>query len=108
MKFLIIMLSTFWLLTGCVTKEAVEGGKAVDDRPGLSFTVPKNVKASELNVFVDGLMMGTVDKFISPKGTLRILKGTHVVKVTKDGQVVSEQKIFVGDSQTKVISINIQ
>lgn len=92
--------------TACV-QYPTEKQQVVDHRPQLSFVVDKsNVAAMSANVLVDGLEVGTVSDFLQGQAALRVLPGTHVVRVQTGGAVLFEQRIYVADGVSQTLILN--
>ena len=64
-----------------------------DDRPGL------------YRIHVDGLDMGSIENYLTGKNGIKVLSGTHVIKVEGRGRVVVEERIYLGDGATRTILI---
>lgn len=105
------LLSAFFVLIfiaslSACAKQPTISETTVDLRPALSFTLAsKKQDASSFEVFVDGLNMGSAEQYIQGKAALRVLSGTHLIQVKQHGQVVLEQKIYLGDSAVKSLSL---
>ena len=84
-------------VSACV-QYPTEKQQVVDQRPQISFVVDEgNAELSAARVFVDGLDVGTVGSFVQGKAALRVLSGTHVVRVQAGNAVLLEQRIYLGD-----------
>jgi hypothetical protein len=94
------------ILAACV-QMPTEKQQSVDLRPQLSFAVSLGGPAADnLEVYVDGLPMGRVSNFLVGQQALRVLPGTHVVRIMSGQSVIKEERIYVGDAMTKVITVN--
>ena len=97
-------------LVACVS-EPHTTASVVDNRPQISFKAQGKSTKDRANhprnyhVYIDNLYMGTADNYIASKRALRVLSGSHIVKVEKNGSVVLTQKIYVGDGVSKTILI---
>jgi hypothetical protein len=49
--------------------------------------------------------MGTASSFSAGKNALRVLPGTHILKVENRGRVVLQERVFLGDGATRTILI---
>lgn len=100
--FLFVSFTTL-AIAGCI-QLPTEKQDVVDLRPQLSFKLadPADVAAA-YRVFVDGLDMGTADTYESGKTALRVLSGTHLVRVERSGQPVVNERLYLGDSATKTL-----
>jgi len=88
-----------FLLGGC-TQMPTEKQSISDMRPQISFKADGD-RAQNSRVLVDGLDMGMVSDFIDGQAAVRVLPGTHMVKVTSDGSVLLEEKVYLGDGVTR-------
>lgn len=94
------------VLSACV-QLPTEKQQSVDLRPQISFTLSTSSPAQgDLEVFIDGLPMGRVSNFLSGQQALRVLPGSHVVRIVSGGTLIKEERIYVGDGMTKVIAVN--
>jgi hypothetical protein len=91
---------------GCVQLPTESHG-VVDQRPQLSFVVDDaNTDASSARVSVDGLDAGTVGNFVQGRAALRVLPGTHVVRVqSASGLVLLEQRIYLADGVSQALIV---
>ena len=103
----LVILATLGLVSalGCV-QFPTEKQEVVDLRPQFSFALADDFDdATQYRVFVDGLDMGIASRYASGKGALKVLPGTHVVKVERKGRVVLQEQVFLGDGATRTILI---
>ncbi len=54
---------------------------------------------------VDGLDMGRLGDFVTGKGALRLLPGTHAIRVVDRGQTALDQRVYLGDGVTRSFSL---
>ena len=91
--------------TACI-QLPTEKQEVADLRPQFSFSLADpNDDASQYRVFVDGLDMGTASNYAAGKNALKVLSGTHVVKVEAKGRVVLQERVYLGDGATRTILI---
>ena len=84
-------------LVGCV-QYPTERQSVVDLRPQISFQFdPADVRITEARVVVDGLDSGRLGDFADGKGSLRILPGTHSIRVVDGSKVLLEERFYIGD-----------
>ena len=109
LKFVAVLLAAI-SLTACISAKPVETQNTVDDRPLLFFVSEGSYTpvAGELKVYVDGLYMGGVDKFLNTKTGLAIVPGTHIVEVRRNDVSVYSEKIYVGSGTNKTIPLVIR
>jgi hypothetical protein len=90
---------------GCI-QLPTEKQEVVDLRPQLSFALADTTDdPAKYRVFVDGLDMGAAASYAAGKNALRVLPGTHLVKVQGLGRVVVEERLYLGDGATRTILI---
>ena len=83
-------------LTACV-QYPTERQSVVDLRPQISFRFDSgDARLNDARVFVDGLEAGRVGDFIDGKGALRVLSGTHAVRVISGSDVLLEERAYLG------------
>ena len=85
------------VLTGCV-QYPTERQSVVDMRPQLSFRFdPTDARMNEARVYVDTLDAGRMGDFLDGKGSLRVLAGSHLVRVLNGTEVLLDERVYVGD-----------
>ncbi len=104
--------STGWLvlafvgafLTACIQMPTEKQG-VTDLRSQLSFKIPdEEMRAAR--VLIDGLDMGAVGDYAEGAAALRILSGTHLIRVVDStGRSIVEEKIYVGDGVNRTILV---
>ena len=101
MRILSVFVLVFWLgACQMPSEEAVIS----DSSAGISFRiVPDTQQVYE--VYVDGLLMGNARDYREGKAILKILPGSHVIKVVSNGAVVMEQKLYVASGANKVLVV---
>jgi hypothetical protein len=94
------------ILIACV-QMPTEKQSSVDLRPQISFTVSNPaLDPAGLEVRIDGLPVGMVSSYLAGQQAVRVRSGTHVVTVSRDGNVVLEERIYLGDTANKTLVIN--
>ncbi len=102
-KFMAASLLAFFLigLTGCVQMPTERQG-VVDLRPQISFRFnPADVRMNDARVFVDGLDSGRMGDYLDGQGSLRILPGTHSIRIVSGSEVLLEERAYVGDGVSR-------
>lgn len=90
---------------GCV-QMPTERQSVVDQRPQISFRVSaEQPRVIGARVLVDELDMGTVGDFIDGKASLRVLPGTHVVKVQSGADVLLVEQAYLGDGVSRPFNL---
>ena len=86
------------LISGCV-QYPVSTQSVVDHRPVLSFRLdPSDIaRLADARVLVDGLDSGRLGDLVEGSGALRVLPGTHVIRVVNGVTVVFEERAYLGD-----------
>ena len=102
-----------WSIAALVTAACIqlptEKQEVVDLRPQLSFKMADEGDApSAYRVFVDGLDMGTADAYVAGRNALKVLSGTHLVKVERQGRPVFEERVYLGDGATRTVLLTKQ
>lgn len=85
------------VLTGCV-QYPTERQSVVDLRPQISFRFdPTDARMTDARVLVDGLDSGRLSDFADGTGSLRVLSGTHIVRVVSGSNLLLEERAYLGD-----------
>ncbi|SDE88612.1 hypothetical protein SAMN05428966_11191 [Massilia sp. PDC64] len=92
--------------SGCV-QMPTEKQSVVDQRPQITFRVSGDVqRVAGARVLVDELDMGRVQDFLDGQASLRVLPGTHVVKVLSGDSVLLLEQAYLGDGVMRPFNIN--
>jgi hypothetical protein len=96
-------------LAGCKVGNVTHAG-GVDNQSYLQFLQGGSTKYSGVEVFVDNdpAFIAKVDKIekLKVRGNVYVIKqGTHHVKVAYNGKTLYEKDIFVGNQETKQITL---
>lgn len=84
-------------LVGCV-QYPTERQSVVDLRPQISFRFdPADARMNEARVLVNGLDAGRLGDFSDGAGSLRVLSGTHTVRVISGAAVLLDERAYLGD-----------
>jgi hypothetical protein len=87
------------VLTGC-TQLPTEKQSISDMRPQISFRV-EGERAYAARVVIDGLDMGSVSEYLDGQAALRVLSGTHMIRVSVGGTSILEEKVYLGDGVSR-------
>ncbi|GAB3654607.1 hypothetical protein [Ramlibacter alkalitolerans] len=91
-------------LVGCVQMPTEKAG-IPDVRPQISFRlIDESVRSA--HIFIDGIHMGTAADYMDGVAALRLLPGTHMLKVTFMGATLMEEKFYVGDGVQRTFTVN--
>jgi hypothetical protein len=83
---------------GCV-QMPTEKQSVSDLRPQISFVAADAL--FDAVVYVDNVAVGRVGDFREGTAALRILPGTHTVRVVADGRVLLDERFYVGDGVSR-------
>ena len=83
------------LLLGC-TQMPTEKQSVSDMRPQISFKASDSQRHSA-RVVIDGLDMGSVGSYLDGSASLRIVSGTHQLRIMQGTQLLLEEKFYAGD-----------
>jgi hypothetical protein len=88
---------------GC-TQMPTEKQGVSDIRPQISFKVTDKQQHAA-RVTVDGLDMGSLGAYLDGIAALRIISGTHQVRVVLGNQVLLDEKFYAGDGVNRTFLI---
>jgi hypothetical protein len=83
---------------GCVQMPTEKQGVS-DMRPQISFVAAESL--SDAVVYVDNVAVGLVGDFRDGTAALRILPGTHVVRVVAGDRVLLDERYYIGDGVSR-------
>lgn len=90
----------------CTIQLPTEKQEVADLRPQLTFVLSDpDDKPGQYRILVDGLDMGSVEKYLSGQNGLKVLSGTHLIKVEGRGRVVVEERVYLGDGASRTVLI---
>jgi len=95
-------------ITGCSPTSPIQTSLITDDRPVIMFKFEDQEPKEPVNIYIDNLYMGDALKFKEGELGLKIISGTHALKVEHKNTIILEKKLFVGKGATKTININLQ
>lgn len=85
-------------LAGCVQMPTEK--KSVSDlRPQISFVAGQEHR--DAVVYLDNAQMGRVGDYLDGAAALRVLPGTHVLRVMSGGDLLLDEKFYVGDGVSR-------
>jgi hypothetical protein len=88
---------------GC-TQMPTEKQGVSDIRPQISFKAT-DTQHHSARVFVDGLDMGSLSTYLDGVAALRIVSGTHQIRVVHGSQVLLDEKFYAGDGVNRTFII---
>lgn len=92
-------------LTACV-QYPTERQSVVDLRPQISFRFDAgDARLNEARVQVDGLDAGRLGDFVDGKGALRVLSGSHAVRVTSGADTLLNERAYLGDGVARPFNV---
>ncbi len=92
------------VLGAACTQMPTEKQGVSDLRPQISFKVSEE-RLLAARVQVDGLEMGAVGDFIDGTNSLKLVSGTHVLRVSLQGNVLLEERFYSGDGVNRSFAI---
>lgn len=100
----IASLVTMTALAACV-QLPTEKQSVVDQRPQISFRFT-DAALVDARVLVDELDAGRLGDFQDGKASLRILPGTHVIKVLRGGTLLLNERAYLADGVVRPFIVN--
>ncbi len=97
-----ILAASIFLINACSTDYTHSKSNTVDNRGTLSFITDTKEDAA---VYLDGQKVGYVDDFIAGDDVLVVLPGAHSLSIIEKNKIIFQQKIFIGNSANKVITL---
>ena len=92
-------------LWACVQMPTEKQGVS-DLRPQISFNFDRdNQRSMNARVHIDGVDVGSASEFFHGANSLKINSGTHLIKVVRDGEVVLDERFYIGDGVSKSFMI---
>lgn len=92
-------------LAACV-QMPTEKTSVVDQRPQITFRINGDAqRVAGARVLVDELDMGSVHDFLDGQASLRVLPGTHVVKVQSGGKTLLIERAYLGDGVMRPFTV---
>ena len=98
MKIILCILTLCSLAACTLPQTIVKTGAA---QPSL---IVKGAPAGSI-LYVDGLAMGSAEKFSGKPGVLAVLEGAHQVEIRAGTTLLFSDKVFIADGETHAISI---
>lgn len=101
----VVVAASVLTLTACVQMPTERQGVS-DLRPQISFNVAStNERAMSSRVFVDDVEVGAASEFVHGVNSLKILPGTHQIKVVGNGETLLEERVYIGDGVNKSFTL---
>ena len=97
-----LLAASVFLLSACSTDYTHSKSSTADNRGTISSITDTKEDAA---VYLDGQKVGYVDDFIAGDDVLVVLPGSHALSVIEKNRIVFQQKIFIGNSTNKVITL---
>jgi hypothetical protein len=88
---------------GC-TQMPTEKQGVSDIRPQISFKAT-DTQQHAARVIVDGLDMGSLGSYLDGIAALRIVSGTHQLRVVLGSQILLDEKFYAGDGVNRTFLI---
>lgn len=90
-------------MSGC-TQMPTEKQSVSDMRPQLAFKAESD-RARFARVMVDSMDVGAVSDYIEGTAAVRVLPGTHRLRVIAGNEVLIDEKIYVGDGVNRTFNV---
>jgi hypothetical protein len=90
-------------LPGC-TQLPTEKQSVSDLRPQIAFKVA-DVTRHSARIVINGLDMGLVGSYLEGTAALRILPGTHQLRVLMGSSVLLDEKFYVGEGVNRSFTV---
>jgi hypothetical protein len=90
------------LLQGC-TQMPTEKQSVSDMRPQIAFKA--DTARHSARVIIDGLDMGALGAYLEGTAALRLVPGTHQLRVQQGTQVLLDEKFYVGDGVNRTFIV---
>lgn len=87
------------LATSCV-QMPTEKQQVADMRPTISFRLADPTLA-DARVFVDEIGVGSAGDFVEGQAALRVLPGSHVLRVVREDRILLNEKVYLGDGVSR-------
>lgn len=86
-------------LSGCAYPTS--STRIPDDRPSIAI----QGAPTDAVLYVDGLAMGSTQRYNGQESALLVEPGTHKIEVRSKGKTLHQEKIFLGGGEQKTINI---
>lgn len=101
----VLVMASVLTLAACVQMPTEKQGTS-DLRPQISFSVDAtNERTMNSRVYVDGIEVGSASEFVHGVNSLKILPGTHLIKVVSNGETLLEERVYIGDGVNKSFTL---
>lgn len=91
------------MMSAC-TQMPTEKQSVTDMRPQLSFKIfDEGLRGAR--IYIDGLDMGSIGDFAEGAASLRVLSGSHQIRIEMNGRVIVDEKVYAGDGVNRTINV---
>lgn len=90
-------------LTGC-TQMPTEKRSVADIRPQIAFKI-ENDQLRDARVILDGADVGAAGDYVEGVSAVRILSGTHTLRVVLGSRVLVNERIYLGDGVNRTFIV---
>lgn len=90
-------------LSAC-TQMPTEKQSIADVRPQIAFNI-SHESLRDARVILDGMDAGTVADYSADAATLRILPGTHVLRVVLGSKTLLDERFYLGDGANRTFLV---
>lgn len=102
MRYFLIAFIGLWLTACQLPSEHVVIG---ENTAGISFKLTNPDRGKNYQVYVDGLLMGNASDFMEGKALLKILPGSHIIKLMHNNKIVFQEKLYVASGANKTMVV---
>lgn len=99
-------LSLSIFLFACAGTQPTTTSTIVDDRPVLVFEFENTVPSDAVEIYVDNLPMGKAQDFLAGSHGLKVIPGTHVIRLQLSGNTIYERNLYLGEGATKTVYVH--
>lgn len=93
-------------LSGCVQMPTASH-TVVDQRPQIAIRFDAaNRSLAEARVLIDGVDVGRAGDYRDGRASLRVLPGTHSVKIVLDDRVLLDERAYLADGVVRPFILN--
>jgi hypothetical protein len=88
---------------GC-TQMPTEKQSVSDMRPQIAFKAATD-RAHAARILLDGLDVGALNDYLEGVAAVRILPGTHTLRVVSENAVLLEERFYIGDGVNRTFIV---
>jgi hypothetical protein len=96
-------LVTAFICSGC-TQMPTEKHSVSDMRPQIAFKVATD-GAHSARILLDGLDVGALENYLEGVAAVRILPGTHTLRVVSGNAILLDERFYIGDGVNRTFIV---